>query len=64
MDGRFLLTGFVLDDFGFLRLATFFEPGAESGGRIDTPGIVIGVIENAMISSISVITILYSNGLK
>jgi hypothetical protein len=46
-----LFSRFLFDTF-FFFLAIFLLPGGELGGRIDTPGSVIGVIPNAIISSI------------
>jgi hypothetical protein len=33
------------------RSGKFFSPGAKLGGRIDTPGIEVGVIQSAIVSS-------------
>jgi len=45
-------SGFLINVFLFFFFgSTVFVPGAELGGRIDTPGIKVGVIPNATISS-------------
>jgi len=47
-----LFSGFLIDVFLFFFFGgTVFAPGAELGGRIDIPGIKVGVIPNAMVSS-------------
>ena len=43
-----LFSGFLFDAFCLFFFRVFLAPGAELGGRIDTPGIVMGVIPNTI----------------
>jgi hypothetical protein len=45
-------SGFLFVAIRFFFLEMFLLPGREIGGRIDTPGSPIGVIQNTMISSV------------